>query len=124
MKAGDTCRPADRSIDIHLWVIISDPLRDASRVLIVSLTTYNPKKENACLLDAGDHPAISRKTCVAHDLANAPSLAQLEQAKDAGHLVPAEPVSDEILSRIREGAALSKRLSLDHGELLDSQGLL
>jgi hypothetical protein len=124
MKAGDTFRPADRSVDIHLWVIISDPLQDDSRVLIVSLTTFKPKKEPTCLLNIGDHPAISHTTCVAYGLANAPSLAQLEQARADGHLIPAEPVSVEILARIREGAALSKKLAIDYGELLDSQGLL
>jgi hypothetical protein len=25
MKPGDTFRPADSTVDIHLWVIISDP---------------------------------------------------------------------------------------------------
>lgn len=124
MKAGDTLRPADPSIDIHLWVIISDPLQDDSRILIVSLTTFKPKKEAVCLLQVGDHPFIKHETCVAYNLANAPSLAQLERARDAGQLIPAEPVSAEVLARIREGAALSKRLAIDHGELLDSQGLI
>jgi hypothetical protein len=124
VKAGDTFRPADRSIDIHLWVIISDPDQDESNVLIVSLTTAHSKKERVCLLNVGDHPAVSHETCVAYDLAKAPSLGQLEQARDAGLLIPAQPVSPEILARIRNGAALSKRLALEYGELLDSQGLL
>jgi hypothetical protein len=124
MKAGDAFRPADRSVDIHLWIIISDPQQDDSRVLIVSLTTFKSHKETICVLDVGDHPSISHRTCVAYGLANAPSLAQLEQAKVAGHLIPAEPVSGEILARIRDGAALSKKLAIEYGELLDFQGLL
>ena len=124
MNAGDTFRPADPAVDIHLWVIISNPLLDASRVLIVSLTTLKPKKEAVCVLDVGDHPFIKHKTCVAYNLANAPSLAQLERARDSGDLIPDVPVSAEVLSRIREGAALSTKLPIDYGELLDSQGLL
>jgi hypothetical protein len=124
MKAGDTFRPADPTVDIHLWVIISDPVQDASRVLIVSLTTFKPKKESVCLLDIGDHPFIRHQTCVAYNLANAPSLAQLERARDSGDLIPDVPVSDEVLRRIREGAALSTKLSIEHGELLDSQELI
>jgi hypothetical protein len=124
MNAGDTFRPADPSVDIHLWVIVSDPAQDASRVLIVSLTTFKPKKESVCLLDVGDHPFIKHKTCVAYNLANAPSLAQLEQARDSGHLIPDVPVSADVLRRIREGAALSTKLPIEYGELLDSQGLL
>jgi hypothetical protein len=34
------------------------------------------------------------------------------------------PFSAKVLQRIREGAALSKRLPMEFGELLDSQGLL
>jgi hypothetical protein len=124
MKAGDTFRPADSTVDIHLWVIISDPSQDASKVLIVSLTTYKPKKESVCLLNVGDHPFIKHLTCVAYNLANAPSIVQLEQARDRGDLIPGIPVSAEILSRIREGAALSTKLSIEYGEILDSQGFL
>ncbi len=124
MKPGDTFRSANRSIDIHLWVIISDPQRDPVRVLIVSLTTFEPKKESVCLLGVGDHPFVRHKTCVAYDLAKAPSLVQLEQARDAGQLIPDQPVSLEVLQRIREGAALSKKLSIDYYEILNSQGLI
>jgi hypothetical protein len=124
MKPGDTFRPADRSVDIHLWVIISDPEQNPSQVLIVSLTSYNPKKEAACLLDAGDHRSLTHETCVAYNLANAPSLSQLERARDLGKLIPDHPVSEEVLARIRGGAALSTKLSIEHYELLDSQGLV
>jgi hypothetical protein len=124
MKPGDTFRPADPTVDIHLWVIVSDPARNASEVLIVSLTTFKPKKESVCLLDVGDHPFIKHKTCVAYNLANAPSLEQLERARDSGALIPDVPVSADVLKRIREGAALSTKLSIEHGDLLDSQGLL
>ena len=124
MNAGDTFRPANPSIDIHLWVIISDPDLDDSRILIVSLTTFKPKKEAVCLLDVGDHPFIRHSTCVAYNLAKAPSLAQLEKARDLGALIPDVPVSAEVLRRIREGAALSTKLAIEFGDLLDRQGLI
>lgn len=124
MKAGDTFRPADRSVDIHLWVIIFDPDLDPSKVLIVSLTTFTAKKESVCLLDVGDHPFIRHPTCVAYNFAKAPSVAQLEKAKDLGLLIPDDPVSAEILQRIREGAAISTKLAIEYGALLDRQGLI
>ena len=42
MKAGDTFRPADGTVDkfVHVWVIISEPEQDSDRVLIVSLTGW------------------------------------------------------------------------------------
>ncbi len=124
MKAGDTFRSVNSAVDIHLWVIISDPRQDASQVLIVSLTTYEAKKESVCLLDVGDHPFVRHKTCVAYNLAKAPSLAQLEQARDAGHLIQDNPISASILLRIREGAALSKKLAVNYYVILEDQGLV
>jgi hypothetical protein len=59
MKAGDTFYISDRGVDTHLWVVISDPDRDAERVVLVSMTTYEGYKEAVCLLDVGDHPRVS-----------------------------------------------------------------
>jgi len=53
VKAGDTFYIRDRSVDTHLWVVISDPEKDAERVVIVSMTTYENYKEDVCLLDQG-----------------------------------------------------------------------
>jgi hypothetical protein len=104
MKAGDTFRPADGTVDsfVHLWVIISDPEQDPDQVLIVSLTTYHSKKDTACILMPGDHPFIHKRTCVAYDLANAPSLDDLTRAKESGDLIPNHPMRPDVLERIRK----------------------
>lgn len=122
--AGETFRPANRAIDIHLWVIISDPQQDPSRILIVSLTTYKPYKESACLLQKGDHRAINHETCIAYDLAKITTIVQLQEANAKGWLKADDPVSAEILRRIREGAAQSRKMDIEHFELLDAQGLI
>ena len=125
MKAGDAFRPADRSVDkfIHLWVIISDPDQDSSEVLIVSLTEAHPKKDMACILKPGEHPALHKTTCVAYDLANAPSLSDLIRSRDAGGLIPAQPMDATILDRIRKRSSLSKKMLPKHWHILDRQGL-
>ena len=125
MKGGDTFKPADGSVDkfMHLWVIISDPEQDPDEVLIVSLTAAHPKKDTACILQPGDHPALYKPTCVAYDLANAPSLSELIQARDAGDLLPSQPMDAVILDRIRKQASLSKKMLPEHWNILDRQGL-
>ena len=65
MKAGDTFYVRDRSVDAHLWVVISDSGKSAEQVLIVNMTTYESSKENVCLLDAGDHPTGVRPRILA-----------------------------------------------------------
>ena len=122
--AGDTLRPTNRDVDIHLWVIISDPRQDPDRVLIVSFTTYKPYKESTCLIQKGEHRAVSHETCIASDLAKVVTIVKLQEAAVKGLLRVDEPVSAEILKRIREGAARSRKMSMEHFDLLDAQGLI
>ena len=56
MNPGDTFTLADRSVDSHLWIVVSDPAIDPERVLFVSMTSYDITKEKVCLLDVGDSP--------------------------------------------------------------------
>jgi hypothetical protein len=62
VKAGDAFFLTDRVVDTHLWVVISDPAKDAERVVLVSVTTYERYKESVCLLDlwCTEAPIISR----------------------------------------------------------------
>jgi len=126
MKAGDTFQPADGTVDkfVHLWVIISDPEQDSDQVLIVSLTEYYPKKDTACILGPGDHPFIHKRTCVAYDLANAPSLDDLVRARDNGDLIPNDPMRPDVLERIRKQSSFSTKMAPELWDILDRQGLV
>jgi hypothetical protein len=126
MKAGDTFRPADGTVDkfVHLWVIISDPDKDPDEVLVVSLTEYHPKKDTACILHPGDHPFIHKATCVAYDLANAPSLATLKHAEENGDLIANVPIRSDVLERIRKQSSLSTKMDPELWDILDRQGLV
>ena len=46
MNLGDTFLIREADINDHLQVVISDPKKDADRVLIVSITSYKPHKES------------------------------------------------------------------------------
>jgi hypothetical protein len=124
MKAGDTFTLKDKSVDSHLWVIVSDPAVDAQRVLFVSMTSYDVTKEKVCLLDVGDHPFVKHRTCIAYDFAKVAPLQALVTLRDQGHLSMGEPVSDELLERIRQGTSLSRRINVEHVVLKIDQGLL
>lgn len=123
MKAGDTFYVRARSVDTHLWVIISAP-EIAGRVLMVSMTTYEPYKEDVCLIDTGDHPQVSHKTCVAYNEARMTTLEQLTALKDGGHLSVQVPVSEDLLSRIRAGVSRSTRIKYQYVEFLLDQGVI
>ncbi len=94
--------------------MISDPSIDPERVLIVSLTTYKPYKEGACILRKGDHAFIRHDTCVAYDLAKVVTVAQLETLEKSGMLIPHDPVSSDVPDRFRAAIWDSKRIAQEH----------
>jgi hypothetical protein len=124
MKAGETFYLPDKSADGHLWIVISDPSKDPDRVLLVSMTSYDADKEDVCLIDAGEHPRVKHKTCICYKPARATSLVNLDRLRDSGYLQMQEPVSADLLQRIRRGVALSRRIELEHLELMEEQDLL
>jgi hypothetical protein len=124
VNAGDTFLLVNQKLDDHLWVILSDPGKDSTRVLIVSLTTAAPHKESVCLVHAGQHPGVTHESCVAYNYAKIVTLANLHAWKDAGHLKLQVPLSPNLFKRIREQSAESVDLALEFAELLAEQGLL
>jgi hypothetical protein len=107
VKAGDTFFLTDRAVDTHLWVVISDPAKDSERVVLVSVTTFEPHKEAVCLLDVGDHPTISHKSCIAYNEARMTALGTLIGLRDGGHMSPQAPVSTELLMRTQKDMQVS-----------------
>ncbi len=124
MKAGDTFFLTDRAVDNHLWVVISDPTRDSERVVLVSVTTYEPHKEALCLLDVGDHHTISHTSCIACNEARMTTPGTLIGLRDGGHLNLQAPVSAELLARIRAGVSRSTRIKYKYIEILLDQEVI
>jgi hypothetical protein len=124
VKAGDTFFLTDRAVDTHLWVVVSDPEKDAERVVLVSVTTYEHHKEAVCLLDIGDHSTISHKSCIAYNEARMTTLGTLIGLQDGGHLNLQAPVSAELLARIRAGVSRSTRIKYKYIEILLDQEVI
>jgi hypothetical protein len=126
MNAGDTFLLAAEHADIdpHLWVILSDPVKDTARVLIVSITTLRPHKDQACIIRRGEHLWVTHDSCVAYEHARIVKLEQLRGLRNAGKLVTQDPVSAKLLTRMRSSAADSERLEMQYADLLIEQGLL
>lgn len=122
MKAGDTFQIVGAA-DKHLWVVVSDPATDATNVLIVNLTSYDPREDQTVILEPSDHPFIKHRTCVRYAGARVATDAQLEGLKAAGRLRPQTAVNPELLRQLRQGAAASQRTKIQHVQLLRDQGL-
>jgi hypothetical protein len=124
MKAGSTFYISDRDVDSHLWVVISDPERDPLRVIMISMTTYENYKEDACLLGVGDHPAISRTTCIAYNETRLTTLDRLNALASGGHLTMQPAVSGDVLQRVRDGVSKSRRIHYKYVEILLEQRVI
>jgi len=122
VNAGDTFIPA--RFDNHLWVIISEPSLDKQNVVIVNLTTYDGVEEQTCTLDVGDHRFVKHKTVVRYRDAKSVPSSHLEKLERAQMLRRHDPLSAELLRRIREGASRSDFLPEQCRKILDTQGLI
>ena len=126
MNAGDTFRipQPGTSLDSHLWVVISDPALDPDKILIVNFTTSRADSDKACVLQAGEHPFVKHETCVNYAGAKVVSKAILDLLLNKGLLSAHAAVAAALLQRIRDGAANSTRMSLDHADILIDQGII
>ena len=100
MKAGDAFRFVGIA-DIHVWMIISDPVRDPAKVLIVNFATWEPHLDQACIVGANEHPFVVHQTVVNYSRARVVADAQLEALRAAGRLQFVDPLSPALLAKVR-----------------------
>lgn len=125
MEIGDTILLQDSTIEEHLWIVISDPGRDADKVVIVNLESCDgPEKDGSCILDRGDHPWIRHKTNVRYRDARITTQANLDHLIKNGALKPQEPATDELLAKIFDGAQKTEHLPTKCRTVLELQGLI
>ena len=91
---------------------------------MVSMTTYETYKEDVCLLDDGDHPNISYKSCIAYNEARMTTLEKLTALRDGGHLNMQNPVPEDVLSRIRAGVSKLTKIHYKYIEVLLEQEVI
>ena len=122
MKAGDTfLLPHPYH---HLYVVCSDPALDAERVVLVNFTSFEPEEESCCIVNAGEHIFVTHKSCMRYKDARVASVAAMKLLVKSGQAKPRTPVSDELLTRIRQGASKSVHLPEGCRRVLTDQSLI
>jgi len=129
MEIGDTFIARDPRVDDHLQIVISDPAQDPARVVLVSLTSYDQfahemYKDASCLLYPADHPWIEHATCVSYRDGRVVSDEHLDDAVAKGLLEKLEPVRDDVLKRIFEGAERTDELPNKCRQILEEEGFI
>src|SRR5438067_1365495 len=101
MEAGTTFLLAKEHeiIDNHLWVILSDPQTFPDQVVIVSVTTHAPKKDQACVIEQNEHPWVTHRSCISFAHSKVVTRDFLLERKDKGSILLREPIQPELLAR-------------------------
>src|SRR5437016_6661893 len=122
MDTGDTLYIPEpgTSLDSHLWVVLSDPIADPIRIVLVNFTKHRQDKDQACVLQVGDHPFIRVPTCVEYRRAKIVTNEELETLTGLPQVEIREPLSDDVLQRILAGVHNS-RMRLHIAQLLADQ---
>src|ERR1700678_1642254 len=105
MNAGDTFLAP--KFDDHLWMVISDPAIDPDHVVIVFFLSWQENYDQACIVQAGEHPFVKHATCVAYPAAKVTTNAKLDAAVASGKLKIKSPLSPALLEKIRQCAGAS-----------------
>jgi hypothetical protein len=87
----------------HLWVLLWGPAGADDGFLAVYLTTLRPHSDPTCVIARGDHPFVRHDTSVNYSGVRKITRSQLELALRKGVAFPREPVSLDLLQRIRAG---------------------
>ena len=107
----------------HTWVIVSDPLRDAERVLLVNFTDADYRVDGSCEFQPDEHSCFTKRSRAAYQLAEAVTLDYLRAEDADGLLEPRGRLSEAQLKRVRLGAYESIHIADEHPDLLEAQGL-
>ena len=108
----------------HLYVVCSDPVVDSTQVLLISVTTFRPKEETCCIVAAGEHPFIKHRSCIRYKDAIIASVEDLIKLLNGSKMTKREPVSGDLLARIRKGACESDYLPEECRRVLQNQSLI
>jgi len=102
LNCGDTFYAGDTEDDEpHLSVIITPP--SEGEVVTVTVTTRRRKSETLVRLKVGDHPFIKHESVISFFYSRIRSVDDIESAIQSGTATLREPVTPELLKRIRRG---------------------
>ena len=123
---GDMFEVAERdpALDNHLHIVLSDPAKDPTRVIVVNLTSWKPGKDSTCIIPGDAHPRIKNRSCIPYHFAKMMSLSDLERLFGAGLIRLCSALQPELVKKILKGAAATDDMPTDCQDVLHQQGLI
>lgn len=110
IAAGHTFLSSNPAYDTkHLYIIIVI-VTNCNEAIIVNVTTKKENKDDTCILRADDHDFIKHDSVINYGDTIKTTINKIEQAIDLKIFIPQNPVSDDLLKKILEGALNSPDL--------------
>lgn len=91
----------------HLWIICTLPDQDRCVVGFSIMTLKARTVDRTCVLEAGHHPFITRKSAVRYSSGRLWGLARLNQLRGLGKIKVEACASSALVSKVRVGAVKS-----------------
>jgi len=106
VTAGDTFRFADPRLEPHLWIILTDPQRQPSVVVIVSASTKSLGLDLP-VIEPGEYRALGQRSWIRCDKARLVSTPLLQQNLDARVIRLSHALAPALLTRVRAAVLAS-----------------
>ena len=94
----------------HLWVVLTSP-NERGELAIANFSTAARGWDTSCIVSPGEHPFVSRESCVRYSDARLVECSHIEAAISKGLISRREPVSNALLYRILQGCLVSEDTS-------------
>jgi len=125
MEIGDVYLVTDNRIDNHARVVISNPDSNPNQVVWVNFTGAEGEfRDHSCILEIGDHPWITKQTCISYKDARLVKQSDVDRWVQAGTIKKLVPVSDSVITKILEGAEATEELPGKCQRVLFDQDLI
>ncbi len=92
----------------HIFIAVAEVA--PGKFLCVNLTTRRKKSDGSCVLKPEDHPKITHESFINFKEAIVISIRKVNSLHRDGRCTWHNPVSDEVLEKIKDGGRKSKRL--------------
>ena len=119
MNPGDAFFWNQVAVGSHLWVCLTGPRGEPAEVLIVSLSTRRRNSDTSCVLSVGEHEFIQHETVVRYDSARWMQVSFVAQWCELR-----DPIPENVMRRIYDGAAASPQIALDYLQDLTDLGFI
>jgi len=98
---------------LHLFILILEPNPKSGQTIIIPIDSRNLDNVSTVELKPGDHPFIKVQSFVTYSLARIVTTSELETLIRKGKAKEKDPISSEILGKIKEKITHSKGVKND-----------